>query len=132
MSGEGERMSGIRMDLLRADGSVENVAAFAVDGLPYIDMVFKLKHEYCLWCGDSLRIEFDVPVVSRVIVPGLIDMVTHRYTENWMYSTGELTEQRKVSHFRFTKIGDDAWIELLDGMATGLYMPDSTKAEKIR
>jgi hypothetical protein len=125
-------MSGIRFDLLRENGEVENVAAFAVDGLPYIDMVFKLRNEIWLENGDELVINFDVPIVSRVIVPGLIDMETFRYTEDWKYSTGGLTERRTVTHFRFTKIEENAWIELLNEIPAGLYVPDATKAEKIR
>jgi hypothetical protein len=125
-------MSGIRFDLLRANGETENLAAFAVDGLPFIDLVFKLRRETWLDSGDELRLSFDVPIVSRVVAPGLIDTETFRYTEDWQYSTGELTGHRIVTHFRFTKIGESAWIELLDEIPAGLYVPDATKAEKIR
>lgn len=125
-------MSGIRFDLLRANGETENLAAFAVDGLPFIDLVFQLRYRMWLEVGDELRLSFDIPVISRISGTGLIDTEMFRYTEDWQYSTGGLTGCMAVTHFRFTKIGESAWIELLDEIPAGLYVPDATKAEKIR
>lgn len=124
---------GIHAWIQRANGTVKDLGEFAVVGAPFIDIVFALKNEICLLDGDELCLNFNIPVVSREIVPGFVDRTTHQYTEKWGYSTGELEGSIVLDHFRFTKRGADAWIELIQGMPERLYDPsDSAKAVKVR
>ena len=115
----------ITIDLIHA-GERENIVEFAVTAIAYMDMVFDLRSPIMLREGDELCLDFRVPVVSSVDFNE-----TNCYEESWSYSTGKLQEGRRVSHFRFTKRGDDAWIELLDKTPEDTYIPDATKAEKI-
>jgi len=121
----------IEITRLSKDGSTEEVGRFAVDGLSFIDIVFHLVCRKTLYAGDELRISFNVPVVSYVDC-GLGKEETNRYTEDWEYSSGIIEEDTLVTHFRFTKIGKDAWIKLLDGMPDALYRPYRDGAQKIR
>ena len=121
----------IEITRLSKDGETEEVGRFAVDALSFIDIVFHLVCSKTLQSGDELRISFNVPVVSYVDY-GDGKEETNRYTENWEYSSGIIEEDTIVTHFRFTKIGKDAWIKLLDGMPDALYRPSRDGAQKIR
>jgi len=123
---------GMTIDLLRANGKSEQLGEFAVVGIPYMDLVFELRRGVFLCEGDQLKFAFHVPVVSKVSGRGIVDMETHRYTEDWKYRSPIIEHDKLVTHFRFTKIKDDAWIELLGGMPEGCHVADVTKAEKIR
>jgi len=116
---------GLRLDVVRADGSAESVADFAVTGIPYMDLVFALRTVAWLESDDVLRLRFNVPVISCVD-----GVETNRYTEDWEYER-EFTRQTQVTHFRFTKIGDEAWLEMFDGEPT-MDRPQGEGAEKIR
>jgi len=122
----------ITANFIRKDGSEEDGGSFAVTALPFIDIVFELKCCKHLNPGDQLIIRFDVPVSSYEGVNWSQMVKTNEYTEDWEYSTGILEDIFRVTHFRFTKRGDDAWIDLFDGMPEMLYAPITKRAEKIR
>ena len=121
---------GINIELIRKGGCRESLAEFAVVRVPFMDLVFQLNRAFQLEEGDKLRLSFKVPVASKA--SGIVNTETHRYTEDWEYSTGVLKTPRTISYFRFTKIGQDAWLELLDEMPISLHTPDEEKAEKVR
>ena len=116
-------MDGISINVRRGDGEIE-AARFYVSGVPWIDMIFEFRQEICLQPGDSIKIKWDVPIVSSVG-----GEETGRYVEKWAYEVA-VYERRMVTHARFTKRGDDAWIELLDGMPDDLYTA-SAQAERV-
>lgn len=121
----------IEITRLSKDGNRDEIGQFAVDGAPFLDIVFHLVCSKTLCAGDELLISFNVPVVSYVD-HGVGKEETNRYTEDWEYSSGTIEEDTLVTHFRFTKIGNDAWIKLLDGMPDALHRPSEDGAKKIR
>jgi hypothetical protein len=125
-------VDGISVTLQRGNGTQEKIGEFAVVGAPFIDIVFQLRREVCLERDDELHLDFSVPVVSRVSIIGAVDTETYRYKEDWQYSTGRIELRQIVTHFRFTKIKEDAWLELLDAQPEGLHAPSSDRAVKIR
>ena len=124
--------NGMTVTLVKSHGEQEVLADFEIVSVPYMDLIFKLRRRYILEIDDQLKLDFSVPVVSRVEVPGVVDRETNRYTEDWRYTTGELKKEMSVTHFRFTKIGEDAWIELMNGITENVYTPRSPRAQKIR
>ena len=125
---------GISIGITRKDGTEDTFTEFAVVALPFIDMVFRLDCAKTLAPGDQLHLSFNVPVISKVGLDGGPMYETHRYTEDWEYMFPVAEVSQVVAYFRFTKIGHDAWIELLSDAPTRdvLYQPSLEMAVKVK
>ena len=125
---------GISIGITRKDGTEDTFTEFAVVALPINDMVFKLNCAKTLDQGDQLHLSFNIPIVSKVGIGGVPLYETHRYTEDWEYMFPVAEVSQVVAFFRFTKIEDDAWIELLSDVPTRdvLYQPSLEMAVKVK
>jgi hypothetical protein len=99
---------GIGISLVRADGSTQDLAHFAIESMPYYDIVFKERTPITMYPGDSLAITANFEVYSHVD-----GVKTGSILERWAY-TVTVTAKTTVGMIRLVKVGEEAWIIPID------------------
>ena len=122
----GKKRKGISINIIRADGTVEELVGFKLLPSPYYDIVFA-GSEIIMYPGSQMEISCELDIThsedGREVA---------RITERWAFTTEPKTDVTRFTMTRIIKIGDEAWFDFSNDPPEPNIPASAMKAIKVR
>jgi len=122
----GKKRKGISINIIRADGTVEELVEFKLLPSPYYDIVFA-GSEIIMYPGNEMEISCELDIIHSENMREVA-----RITDRWAFSTGPMAEETRFTLTRIIKIGDEAWFDFSNDPPEPNIPASAMKAIKVR